>query len=616
MKKTQIIRIVLFIIFFSSLTNTVFSLVVENKKPEISLEIIGKAVKININDENGYDDIEYVKVNIVNRGKRSGSHAGFEDGFKTNSIYSYDLSSYDCEKCKIEVVVSDGSGFINSSIEYSGKANKIIKGVTGFVVKEGETTGFSKSIKSTLKNLLNKLKISEVELTSYSVKGVEGSFSVPNFAPVLSSDIPNQSWTENTDNLNAFDLDDYFKEKNNETLIYSASTGDNININVTIHSNNSVSFTQPNGWDGTEYVTFYASDNNSNTSSNNVTLTVTAAEAAPPPSPGGGAGGGAIPKIVKLPEIEFEIEPELTKVSIRQGKRAEREIKITNLVKRSFTIELSIEGIDNIISLNKKHVYLSELDEYYLSVNFNVPENLKPGIYSGKIIFSAENFKKEAIIIIEVESKKIIFDVTVNIPNEYKKVPVGDEVNANIDTFNLEKVQNLDVLVVYQIIDPDGTIVVEKEEKIKIKDEHYSLTKKIKLPEDIQTGKYIFSAIVKFVDSVGTSTDLFEVIEKEKFAPPKITLKTILIIVVTMIILCILGLIYHETKKFKKYAKKHISQIKIDQIKRDKIKELKNKIKFVEEGHKMGAISDGTYKKIKKRYKKVLKNKKSKKRRK
>ncbi|MFH1053831.1 MAG: tandem-95 repeat protein [Candidatus Woesearchaeota archaeon] len=93
--------------------------------------------------------------------------------------------------------------------------------------------------------------------------------------PVLNDTIDNQVWLESSDNLNAFDLDDFFSDPDGDALTYTASIIDNPNVVVSIDGNNVISFTQPLHFHGIETVTFTADDGVGGTlDSNLVTLTV------------------------------------------------------------------------------------------------------------------------------------------------------------------------------------------------------------------------------------------------------------------------------------------------------------------------------------------------------
>ncbi|HSU72939.1 MAG TPA: S8 family serine peptidase [Candidatus Binatia bacterium] len=130
-------------------------------------------------------------------------------------------------------------------------------------------------------------------VTCFDVGGNSNTSTTQQFTlnltiPHLLTPIPNQSWTKGTDHLNAFDLDDYFADGDNATLLYSrnGTSSITVTINDTTHV---VSFNQSSMFTGTEYVTFNASDGTNDSLSNAVKLTVSNTFSG---SSGGGGGGG------------------------------------------------------------------------------------------------------------------------------------------------------------------------------------------------------------------------------------------------------------------------------------------------------------------------------------
>lgn len=98
------------------------------------------------------------------------------------------------------------------------------------------------------------------------------SIGLDNKAPVLIKPIPNQTWDPAIFNINAFNLNDYFIDPDGDRLSFKA-IGNKI-ITVVITTTGKVSFLQPHGFKGKEFVVFIASDGINNVSSNNITLSV------------------------------------------------------------------------------------------------------------------------------------------------------------------------------------------------------------------------------------------------------------------------------------------------------------------------------------------------------
>lgn len=108
--------------------------------------------------------------------------------------------------------------------------------------------------------------------------GFTVAIDLENDPPVLKSNIPNQTWAEDTNLGDAFDLDNYFEDLNpGDSLTYTVAADKNpahvrIEINPTSHQ---VSFEPQPNWTGSEEAVFAAADkNNLSTRSNNVLLTV------------------------------------------------------------------------------------------------------------------------------------------------------------------------------------------------------------------------------------------------------------------------------------------------------------------------------------------------------
>ncbi|MFH1073180.1 MAG: CARDB domain-containing protein, partial [Nanoarchaeota archaeon] len=93
--------------------------------------------------------------------------------------------------------------------------------------------------------------------------------------PLLVIPVLNQRWEVNTELINAFDLDDYFRDPNNDTLTFNVTGNSIITVGIDPFTH-LVSFSQPQNFTGKEFVTFIADDGYRGiTASNLVELFVT-----------------------------------------------------------------------------------------------------------------------------------------------------------------------------------------------------------------------------------------------------------------------------------------------------------------------------------------------------
>lgn len=188
------------------------------------------------------------------------------------------------------------------------------------------------------------------------------------------------------------------------------------------------------------------------------------------------------------------------------------------------------------------HLEPGEERTFYL--NFNAPLEQEPGIYTGKIVLSAENIKKIVDVIIEVESKAPLFDIDLEVLSQYQKVFPGDEVIAEIKVFNLKGFGKVDVTVTYSIKDFDGNLIAEEHETLAVETQA-SLTRVIRLQSNIKPGRYIFYANVKYDGTVGSASDLFEVVRPKFNILNIIQYNTVLIIIGIVFILITFFFILH-----------------------------------------------------------------------
>jgi hypothetical protein len=86
--------------------------------------------------------------------------------------------------------------------------------------------------------------------------------------------IPDQEWLINTNNTNAFDLDDYFYDLDLDNLTYVINTTNSPNITIILGPDNRISFYPLYNWSGVQNITIISSDSNGSTISNTILLTV------------------------------------------------------------------------------------------------------------------------------------------------------------------------------------------------------------------------------------------------------------------------------------------------------------------------------------------------------
>ncbi|MEK6969444.1 MAG: hypothetical protein AABW48_03375 [Nanoarchaeota archaeon] len=223
-------------------------------------------------------------------------------------------------------------------------------------------------------------------------------------------------------------------------------------------------------------------------------------------------GAGEIKKEARL-EMSFELSEELIKVALTEGERLEKKIRVLNTGKADLLIKTTT-ALSALLTVSPNAFYLPQGREKEITFIFNPYLNIKPGIYTGAMVFFAENdlrsISKAAYIILEVEPKEVIFDASLDLPK--KTYFPGEELKAIITLLNLKKTYPADVTLIHLIMDMNNNIIYDEEERITMWNQ-VSFSKIIPLSQNITVGQYLYALKVIYGSSFTTATESFTVVE-------------------------------------------------------------------------------------------------------
>jgi len=328
------------------------------------------------------------------------------------------------------------------------------------------------------------------------------------------------------------------------------------------------------------------------------------------PSPSGGGG-----KVKKAEPIFFKVTPELIKIQLKIGERLSLPLKISS--NHTTSLNFSIESnLNKLLSFSETNFSIEKGQSKDILLSFHAKEDLEPGVYSGKITIKTKGVIKEILLIIEVKTKKIIFDVSLNILSKYKEIFSGEKLVFQITIFNLGEVEEAEVLVSYFIKDFEGKTLFSQEEKITIGDQA-SFSKTIKTPKNMKPGDYVLSTQTRYDGTVGTASEIFRIKVEENFLD-KYLYYMVFTLIAFIILFIIIVISKREHGKLKKsislYKKKikgksrRIKEKQRESIKKaQRLKRIREKISVLEKAYAGGYISKESYKKSKKRIKNLFK---------
>ena len=320
----------------------------------------------------------------------------------------------------------------------------------------------------------------------------------------------------------------------------------------------------------------------------------------------GGKGGGGVFSPVST---NFSIDKTILKVVLKQGQITTKTLKIKNTGTSIFDIKAYLQDLGRFKMLpqeNELTTRLSPNEEKMIELTFKALEDEKPDIYPAKITFKSPSIQTDIDTVIEVDSAQPLFDADVEVLPDSKKVFPGDNVLIEVNLFNIRGFGRVDVNVEYQIKDFKGNVVASEHETVAVETQA-KFSRALLVPSDLRPGTYVALAKVTYGDSVGTSSDLFEVEAKTiKLFPIQIQdYRFVIAFAVAVALIVVIVFTYRFA-----FANKKDPGGKTEEIEtlreEDKSQKLKKELAALEKAQKAGFISEESFQKEKKRIEEML----------
>lgn len=269
------------------------------------------------------------------------------------------------------------------------------------------------------------------------------------------------------------------------------------------------------------------------------------------PSSGGGSGGGGSGAAPVKPKNDSGINdiivsPKSFNMDTTINVDKSSEISLENTGNGTVDIEISKnKPIKDIINLEKNKVSIKPDEK--VKVPFKIGAPSEAGIYSGKIQIIAEDGRKEVPFTLNVDSKKSLFDISIDITEENKVIEKGENLPAQIYLLQAGNRNKTEVKINYKIKDLNGSTISINSENMTIEDEkefsHEYITK------NLERGQYIIGSEVLYEGKKATASTGFRV--KEKGISTIMLVLTLILGIILLIILIMLANRYSKRQNEK-----------------------------------------------------------------
>ncbi len=197
----------------------------------------------------------------------------------------------------------------------------------------------------------------------------------------------------------------------------------------------------------------------SSSSSSTTTTTITTGGT----SGGGGGGGGGAG--VAAPSVSFVVDPEELNLFLVAGAFEEKKITVANTGRSAITVVLNVSGISSFVAIDTARLVLGPGESKQVTLRVKAPDS---GIYGGRVSFTSGGTRKDVILLVNVRSANALFDVSLTIPESFKKLRVGRMLKSFISLLQVGPAEDTDVTVNYIIKDFDGATLLAETETFRV----------------------------------------------------------------------------------------------------------------------------------------------------
>jgi hypothetical protein len=256
---------------------------------------------------------------------------------------------------------------------------------------------------------------------------------------------------------------------------------------------------------------------------------------------GGGGGGNVTPE--ELPPVvvggaSFTITPNLISVDIEKGNYYPNQVVLYNDGSEDLIIDVSSSSeISKLLDIPRKTIGLKVGQSEVFQFSIYALTRFRAGIYTGTISFISEKVSKNLDLVVKIQELPALFDLNIKAVRKY--VLPGRVVLGDIQFKNIGDSVSVDVILEYGIMDFNNIVYLSRQENVTVLGETTIKRVSLKLPENLDMGRYVLYSKIYYQDKVAVSSDTFQ-IERISLIMWVISIILILVLVALVIFAIIL----------------------------------------------------------------------------
>lgn len=246
-------------------------------------------------------------------------------------------------------------------------------------------------------------------------------------------------------------------------------------------------------------------------------------------------------------QSDIEVSSVLLKGTVKVEEAITKSLNVESATGGDF--EVSVLSLDN-VGISEPKFFLPAGGKRGIDIVFS-GVGQEPGIYVGSLQIDSPIDSVQIPLIAEVESTNVFFDSNIDIPPIYAEISRGSKMVYQVKIFDLTSGGGIqaglgpeNVEVEYTVSDLSGNVLITRSEEIVV-DGQAQTTNTITFPPNVLPGTYVLSAKVIFGQSVGVSSQTFEITETVESTGSSIAFDDlVLTIMIGVAVLLFLGVVF------------------------------------------------------------------------
>ncbi|HLD87594.1 MAG TPA: hypothetical protein VJB12_06055 [Candidatus Nanoarchaeia archaeon] len=229
---------------------------------------------------------------------------------------------------------------------------------------------------------------------------------------------------------------------------------------------------------------------------------------------GAGGGGGGTSNITRTPRqapiADFYLNTSLIHLEMMLGDTTNTTFLLINNGTTPLDGNLSIIGIEDFLNITPNLFASLSAQDSLDATLFALGRRV--GSHLGEVRAESGNLTRSLDVLLDISSGSSLFDVSLDIPSQYKRIQPKEKLLAQITLFNVGAAQSVPVQVTYLIKDTKGSVISEESEEFLVDGER-SYVHEFETQE-LEFGKHLASIEIRYGTSFAVASDTFMVAPK------------------------------------------------------------------------------------------------------